>query len=118
MKRPAALSEGQPPKRDNDHRAFHGGLPRLCTDAGQHLARRLVRQARLRPPSGDGGAAGEALYVRLAVGFSRTAELFRLDLPQLPVTMPGIKLAQPSWPGLSRPSTSCLLRREDVDARD
>jgi hypothetical protein len=24
MKRPAAQSEGQPPKRDNDHRAFHG----------------------------------------------------------------------------------------------
>jgi hypothetical protein len=24
MKRPAALSEGQPPKFDDDHRAFHG----------------------------------------------------------------------------------------------
>src|SRR5689334_9116872 len=38
MKRPAALSEGQPPKCDNDHRAFHGNLPSPCTDAGQHIA--------------------------------------------------------------------------------
>src|SRR6476620_12527300 len=37
MKRQAALSEGQPPKRDNDHRAFHGGLPRPCADTGQHV---------------------------------------------------------------------------------
>jgi len=37
MKRLAALSAGQPPKFDNDHRAFHGNLRRLCTDAGQHI---------------------------------------------------------------------------------
>jgi len=36
MKRPAALSAGQPPKFE-DHRAFHGNLPRLCTDTGQHI---------------------------------------------------------------------------------
>jgi len=34
MKRPAALSAGQPPKFW-DHRAFHGNLPRPCTDTGQ-----------------------------------------------------------------------------------
>jgi len=43
MKRLAALSEGQPPKRDNDHRAFHGNLPRPCRDAGQHIASREWR---------------------------------------------------------------------------
>ena len=40
--------------------------------------------------------------------YDRTANLFRLDLAQLPVTMPEIMLAQPSWPGSSRPSTSCF----------
>ena len=37
MKCLAALSAGQPPKFDNDHRAFHGNLRRLCTDIGQHI---------------------------------------------------------------------------------
>src|SRR4029078_4179795 len=37
MKRPAALSAGQPPKFDNDHRAFHGNLRRPCTDTGQQM---------------------------------------------------------------------------------
>src|SRR5437879_2076680 len=49
MKRPAALLEGQPPKRDNDHRAFHGGLPRLCADTGQHMAPRKGRQGARTP---------------------------------------------------------------------
>ena len=40
MKRPAARSAGQPPKFDNDRRAFHGNLTRLCTDTGQHVAPR------------------------------------------------------------------------------
>ena len=41
MKRPAALSAGQPPKFDNDHRAFHGNLRRPCTDTGQQIRGRL-----------------------------------------------------------------------------
>src|SRR6476469_2370306 len=57
MKRPAALSEGQPPKRDNDHRAFHGGLPRLWVDTGQHIAPREGRQ-RLGPRFMDGHEPG------------------------------------------------------------
>jgi len=47
MKRPAALSAGQPPKCDDDHRALHGNLRRLCTDTGQQIASREWRQDRL-----------------------------------------------------------------------
>jgi hypothetical protein len=49
MKRPAALSAGQPPKCDDDHRAFHGSLPRLCTGAGQQPRRGLGQEGRPRP---------------------------------------------------------------------
>src|SRR5215213_3580305 len=70
MKRPAALSAGQPPKFDDDHRAFHGNLPRLCTGTGQHIA---PREMMTRP-------AREAQYDCPALKFSRTAKLIGLDL--------------------------------------